>query len=178
MGQKPCSFNCFSRLFTPIPMQNFWGQYGNREVSQSSQPPLTTVIFFFFLWQDSKKDKEKVILASVSRGKLWDGWGLSTKRRWCQVGDKQKSKPPGVQGQIPLCFLGSLPSLNFPPLGHPAEITGNYFQWCSVGRREVNEFFYLPAWRSADGGLLATLGVFQGDCTESCAFQLGTAEFL
>lgn len=90
----------------------------------------------------------------------------------------KKEQPPGVQGQIPLCFLGSLPSLNFPPLGHPAEITGNYFQWCSVGRREVNEFFYLPAWRSADGGLLATLGVFQGDCTESCAFQLGTAEFL
>jgi hypothetical protein len=47
-----------------------------------------------------------------------------------------------------------------------------------VGRREVNEFFYLPAWRSADGGLLATVGVFQGDYTESCAFQLGTAEFL
>lgn len=26
--------------------------------------------------------------------------------------------------------------------------------------------------------LLATLGAFQGDCTKSCAFQLGTAEFL
>lgn len=47
-----------------------------------------------------------------------------------------------------------------------------------MGRREVNEFFYLPAWRSADGGLLATVGVFQGDYTESCAFQLGTAELL
>lgn len=45
-------------------------------------------------------------------------------------------------------------------------------------RGEVNEFFYLPAWRSGDRGLLATLGAFWGDCTESCAFQLGTAEFL
>lgn len=48
-------------------------------------------------------------------------------------------------GQILLCFLGSLPSLNFPPLGHPAEITGNYFQDALWGEEKLmNSSIFLP----------------------------------